>query len=327
MSKDNFTISETLLNVGQNINHQLYVEEWGNQAAAHTFINLHGGPGSGTGTDVKDNFDPRTQHVIFYDQRGAGKSRPAEEIRENTTDDLVADLLTILDYFGLEKVTLVGRSWGSTLALIFAERYPERVENLVVGGVFLADDFSTKLLTNGAYRLCYPDVWEAFKASVPSEFQSHPADFYLEKVKNTLKQNTDEPDFAGLAAPYDRTERSVAYLAGQPIDLAEPIKAEELRGANFEMLYTARHFFIKEGEILENVKKLTMPIFIIQGRYDMVCPPAAAWKLVKTLEKIGRAPQLTWTVAGHAGTDPENLAHTRAVLAEIAKSEDENAGL
>lgn len=305
MNPDAHTNSEQFLSVSHG--HQLYVQDWGNPKAKKPIVFLHGGPGGGCKDRHRNHFDPATQRVIFFDQRGSGKSLPKGELKNNTTDDCIADIVTILDHFKIKKAILRGGSWGSTLALAFALKHPKRVEALVIAGIFTGSKSETDWLDNGYYRSFFPDVWERFVAGVPKEHQADPTAYYYQQV-----MSDDEAAIKKAGHAYEAMEASVLSLNDEAYT-PEPLDDYDPSGIRIEMHYLHNLCFMPDNYILDNAHKLKMPIYIIQGRYDSVCPPITAYELAK------RAPntELYWTIAGHrAEHEDGNLV--RAILARIA---------
>lgn len=303
MTPDAYTISEHMLPVSKD--HTLYVQEWGNKNAKTTFMFLHGGPGSGCNDKHKLLFDPNLNRVLFFDQRGAGKSLPSGRLKENSTDHLVKDINKILAIYKIKKVVLVGGSWGSTLALAYATKHPRKVQAMVLRGIFTGTQAEIDFLDHGHFRYFYPEAWEEFASSAPTKFQDNPAAYHGPRVlKNTAEGKKS-------AYAYNRLEGSIMSLD----DRYTPIEFNifEPHGSQIEVFYMQNHCFLPEGYILKNASKLTMPIWLIQGRYDMVCPPITAYNLHKTLPNS----KLQWTVAGHSGSDRENFDATKIVISSF----------
>lgn len=268
--------------------HVLYVEDWGNRDAAHPIIFLHGGPGGGIKDKHKRTFDPGVNRVIFFDQRGCGRSTPYGSLDHNTTDDLVDDITRIADRFGLKQFVLHGSSWGSALALIYALRHPERVESLVVGGVFTGSRAEMDWIDQGIFKTFRPDVWQAFLESTPAEYRDNPTKFHFDKAVN----GTSKEQLTSVYA-YDCLESAVATLDDRFVP--EPIEEFDPIPSKIEMHYLLKDCFVPDRYVLDNAASLTMPLYIVQGRYDMVCPPVTAYELS---QKAPNA-KLYWTIAGH----------------------------
>lgn len=301
MTPDTFTIKELTLPVGDG--HELYVQEWGRKESAVTFLFLHGGPGSGCGDGHKAYFDPTRDKVIFFDQRGCGRSTPYGSITNNTTQLLVEDIVKILDECGADKVVIVGGSWGSTLALAFALAHPSRVKAMVLRGIFTGSKSEADFLDQGGFRAIYPDVWQQFVSSVPREHSDNPAAYHESRLLGSDEQAMKESAFA-FATLEDSIMRLDDRLNAGSFDDFDPCPIR------MEVFYTSNLCFMPDRHILESAYTLTMPITIIQGRYDMVCPPITAHELHGLLPQS----QLVWTVAGHSGNDRANYDATRMAI-------------
>jgi proline iminopeptidase len=302
MTTDHYTLEETMLAVSDD--HRLFVQLWGAKDAQETMVFLHGGPGSGCSDKHKDLFDPLIHRVIFFDQRGCGKSLPYGSLVANDTDHLVSDITAITDSFGVEKFAITGGSWGSCLALIYAIRNPEKVTRMVLRGIFTGRKSEIDFLDKGEFRSFYPDVWERFVASVPAEAQHDPGAWHHEHMLGNDLELAKRSAYAyndleGSVISLDDRRRSEVYETIDPV------------GTIIECHYLVAGCFIPESYIIDNAANLTMPITLIQGRFDAVCPPFTAYDLSKVLPNG----QLYWTTAGHSGTDRANWDLTKALLA------------
>ncbi len=286
MTPDQYTIKESFLEVGDG--HRLYVQDWGNPDSKLPILVLHGGPGNGCDDSDKKKFDPLTQRVIFHDQRGAGKSLPAGALQHNTTQDLVEDIKKLAGHLQLDRFVLVGGSWGATLALAYGIRYPDSVAAMVLNGVYTNTAAEIGWLEQGGWRKFFPEIWEKYTDSVPSDYQADPTAYHLKQAVS------DDPEAVKKSA-YAFQAMEVAILKLDDIYTLEPFETYDPTNACLEMHYTANTFFLGEDELLTGAARLTMPIWLLQGRYDMVCPPAAAYRLDKALPNS----QLIWTINGH----------------------------
>ena len=160
MTPDKYTISESMLDVDNG--HQLYIHDWGNQTAVKPIVFLHGGPGGSTKDHHKTSFDPTEQRVIFFDQRGCGRSLPLGSLSNNTTDDLIEDIEIIADHLNLKTFIINGGSWGSCLALAYSLAHPERVTALVLRGIFTGSQSEIDWLDSGKFRTFFPEVWAQY---------------------------------------------------------------------------------------------------------------------------------------------------------------------
>lgn len=286
MTPDTYTIQELQLDVGDG--HNLYVHDWGNPSAAHPIIYLHGGPGGRVDDKKKYLFDPSRQRVVFFDQRGSGASTPSGTLEHNTTQDLIGDITKIIDKLEIAKFVLHGTSWGSTLALAYAIAYPNRVHALVIGGIFTGSTAEIEWQDKGTCKLFFPDIWDAYEERTPEEFRTDPTAYHHEKI---LHGTPDEQKASGFA--FENLESGLAFLDDRP----RPIAYEEYDPASIrlEVHYLQNRCFLPERYILDRADSLPMPVFIVQGRYDMICPPVTAYELAKRLPRS----ELYWTTAGH----------------------------
>jgi proline iminopeptidase len=301
MTPDEHTIHEHMLGVGDG--HDLYVQEWGQRSARRTFLYLHGGPGSGCRNSAKALFDGTSDHVVFFDQRGAGKSTPAGALEQNTTGKLVDDITRVLDTLVLPQVTLVGGSWGSCLALAYALAHPERVDAMILRGLFTGTQAEIDHLEQGAFRLFYPEVWDTFTAAVPEAHRHNPAAYY-----HQLLAGNDPAAATEAAYAFSEMEGAVSTLDDR--HTPEDPATFSLNRVRIETHYFRNHCFLQEGHIMAHARALTMPVWLVQGRYDMACAPATAYALHKQLPNS----QLIFTVSGHSGSDRGNFDAVRSII-------------
>ena len=286
MQKDSYTNQELMLDVGDG--HTLYIQDWGNPDAQTPIIFLHGGPGSQVKPKHKAVFDPETHRVIFFDQRGCGQSTPAGSLEHNTTDKLVQDITKIADEFGIETFTIHGTSWGSALALAYAIAYPTRVANLVIGGIFTGSKAEADWIDRGQFRNFFPEVWEAYLSRTPEQYRDNPSAYHFDKIFNGSLEEQKASSYA------------YGCLEGAVIKLDDRFEGEDYEtydpsGTRIEVFYLVNGCFLPDRYILDNAAILTMPVYIVQGRYDMVCPPATAYELHQKLPNS----QIYWTLSGH----------------------------
>lgn len=301
MTPDEFTITETFVDVGDG--HQLYVQDWGNREVQNPIIFLHGGPGGGQHDRYRQRFNPYEQRVIFYDQRGAGRSVPYGSLEHNTTADLVDDIEKVADHLQLDKFILTGGSWGSCLALAYALKYPKRVASMALQGIFTGSQAEIDYMDKGGYATFFPDVWEQYLSQTPKSHRANPTAYHFGRILS------DNP------AAMHESAYIYAALEGSLISLDDRFTPED--PAKFdavptrtEVHYMANRCFMPDRYILDNAYTLTMPVWIVQGRYDFVCPPQTAYELHKRISNS----TLIWTMAGH-GNDRSNYDVMRAIRA------------
>ncbi|HVX56127.1 MAG TPA: alpha/beta fold hydrolase [Candidatus Saccharimonadales bacterium] len=286
MTPDEFTNQEFFLDVGDG--HHLYVQDWGTPDAQVPILFLHGGPGNGCDDRDKAKFDPRTQRVIFHDQRGSGKSTPTGSLERNTSQDLVNDIDKLSKHLGLDKFVLTGGSWGSTLALVYGIAHPDKVAGMVVDGIFTATQEEAEWFEQGGWRDFFPDTWETYQATVPAAHRGNPSAYHYKQALGNDAEATKR-------AAYDYLGMELAILKLDDQYMQKPYDGFEPGGGLIEMHYLAHGCFLPEGHIPKNAAKLTMPVYLVQGRYDMVCRPKVAYELDKALPNS----KLIWTINGH----------------------------
>ena len=252
--------------------HKIFYREVGNPEGVPV-ICFHGGPGYWSNVGTAKKFNLRKYRVILFDQRGAGKSIPAGEVRENTTQDLVEDAAKLLSHLGIEaKVVVFGSSWGTTLALLFAEKYPQKVQHMVLSKVFLADKNSREWEQKYSGWFS-PDVRDEVRPIVP-EKEKTAAFYYKEIMSDDLQRQVRAVKL------YGRYERVLGALEPKLGD--EGVREEEVNACRVMMHYAANDFFMAENAILDNIDKLRgIPAAIFHNRLDMVCPIIGAYRLAK----------------------------------------------
>lgn len=277
--------------------HELYVEEAGNPHGAPVVF-LHGGPGAGCSAYHRRFFDPAHYRVILFDQRGSGRSTPLGELRENTTWDLVADVETLRGHLGIDRWLVFGGSWGSTLALAYAETHPERVTGLILRGIFLARRSEVDWTFGDGARRIYPDTWETFLAHLPEGERDDPMNAYFRRLTSE-----DAAVRRSAALAWNAWEESASRLVG-----AVETPAEEEIGKEIALARIEAHYFVNDSflsptdQLLRDAAKIRrIPGVIVQGRYDVVCPAASAWELHRAWPeaRLEIVPD-----AGHAATEP-----------------------
>jgi proline iminopeptidase len=262
--------------------HTLYYEQSGNPGGKPAVF-LHGGPGGGTSPVHRRFWDPSAYRIVLFDQRGCGRSTPHAELLENTTWDLVADIERLRERLGIERWQVFGGSWGSTLALAYAEAHPERVTELVLRGIFLLRKREIDwFYQEGASRI-FPDVWEGFLAPIPENERGDLVSAYHRRL------TSPDPIVRGRAAiAWSTWEGRTSRLLPDPELVArtgDPIFAAAF--ARIECHYFVHHgFFERDDQLLANADRIAhIPCEIAQGRYDVVCPAESAWALHRALPR------------------------------------------
>lgn len=278
--------------------HTLYVEECGNPKGLPVVF-LHGGPGIGCNPDHRRFFDPSRYHIILFDQRGAGRSTPHADLEGNTTQALVSDMEAIRVHLGVSRWVLFGGSWGSTLALVYAEMHPERVLNMVLRGIFLCrqEEFDWFYKPGGANRI-FPEAYENFINHLHPEERNHVLQSYYQRLTGP-----DELMQMSAAKAWSEWEGICATLLPSPQvvnSMTEPHCAMSL--ARIETHYFMNEIFLSPNYILKNARRLAkIPGVIVHGRYDMICPLDNAFALHQAW------PKSTLEIvrdAGHSASEP-----------------------
>ena len=256
--------------------HELYIEQCGNPEG-QPVVFLHGGPGGGISAKQRRFFDPAHYRIILFDQRGAGKSKPHAELEENSTWELVHDIEFIRKHLGLRKWIVFGGSWGSTLALAYAVKNPTKIQGLVLRGVFLCRKKEIHWFYQEGASNIYPDAWEGYLEPIPENERN---DFVSAYYKRLTGKDENEKLKAALA--WSKWEASTSKLFPSA-DLIQTFEDPTLAiaFARIECHYFINNaFFESDNFLLENIDKIRhIPCFIVQGRYDVVCPATSAWEL------------------------------------------------
>jgi len=262
--------------------HQVYWEESGNPKGLPVIF-LHGGPGSGTDAGHRSYFDPTRYRIVLMDQRGCGKSTPFSSLKENTTWHLVSDIELLREHLSIEKWVVFGGSWGSTLSLAYAQTHPDKVLALVLRGIFLGRPKELKWFYQFGAHHIFPDEWEKFVDSIPEKERGDLVSAYYRYLTSDDKEVRQK-----AAAAWSNWEGCALKLIMDPKLMAqftECAHADAL--ARLECHYFInRCFFKTDNWLLENMGAIqNIPGFIIQGRYDIICPMESAWELHKAWPK------------------------------------------
>lgn len=284
-----------MLDVGEG--HSLYWERVGTPGAKPAVF-LHGGPGGGIAPDHRRQWDPELYDVLLFDQRGCGRSLPFAEIEHNDTWRIVEDIERLREMCGHEKWQAFGGSWGSTLALAYAQKYPGRVSELVLRGVFLARQQEKSWLYGYGASEIMAEQWDQFTGLIPQAERGDLVRAYYERLTSD-----DEATRLAAAREWSLWEGHVATLLPNE-DLLESFgdPAKAVPFARICAKFFLEDFFLDENELLANVDKLAgIPGIIVQGRHDICTPPGAAWALKKAWPEAE-----LWIVhdAGHSASEP-----------------------
>jgi proline iminopeptidase len=292
--------------------HSIYVEQCGRPDGIPVIV-LHGGPGGGCSPAMRRYFDPAVYRVVLFDQRGCGRSRPHSAVKNNTTWDLVADIERIRIDLGIDEFIVFGGSWGATLALIYSETHPDRVRHIVLRGVFLMMQRELDWFYGGGAGQFWPEVWAKFVELVPEDER----DDFIGAYHRRLFSG-DLPLETRFARAWSSWENALASVHSNGRGGEAP--GEYARAfARLENHYFINGGFLEyDGQILDQVDKIShIPGVIVQGRYDMICPPRSA----NDLARAWPACELRMIRnAGHALSEPGISAELVRVMDEIAEN-------
>ena len=300
---------QRMLDVGEG--HKVYLEQSGNPHGVPVVV-LHGGPGGGCSPAMRRYFDPRYYRIILFDQRGCGRSRPHASVVDNTTWHLVRDIELIRQTLDIDSWYVFGGSWGATLALIYAEAHPAAVKGLVLRGVFLATQKELDWFYGGGAGKFWPETWARFADLIPAEERGdYIAAYHKRLFCGDLRVETQ---YAKAWAQWENALASV-YSNGHGGDSPGEYARAFSRLENH--YFTHRAFLEEDGQILRDVGKIAhLPGVIVQGRYDMICPPEAAWNLARLWPN---ADLRMIRNAGHALSEPGISAELVRVMDQIAE--------
>lgn len=291
--------------------HQVYWELVGNPDGLPAVF-IHGGPGAGCSPEARRLFDPERYKVLLFDQRGAGRSRPHASLKANTTQHLVADMERLRELAGVGRWLLFGGSWGSTLALAYAQAFPERTLGLVLRGVFTGRVSELRWLYEDGAGWLFPEAWEDFLEGLDAEERHAP-------VRSYYRRLTD-PDPAirqAAAVAWSLWEASIIQLRPAATIAEAYTDLEFAVGlARIEAHYAVNGFWLSEGQLLDNIGSIAhLPGVIVQGRYDACTPPRTAWELYRRwpASRLDIAP-----AAGHRFDEPEILSRLIAATDAFA---------
>jgi proline iminopeptidase len=291
--------------------HELYVEVSGRRDGPSVVV-LHGGPGSGSSPFMRRFFDPARYRIVLFDQRGAGRSRPQGAIHANTTWDLVADVERVREALAIERWQVFGGSWGSTLALLYAEAHPERVASLIMRGVFTLTAAELQWFYGGGAARFFPEAWAEFVGPIPASERDDLVAAYHKRLTGE-----DEAEQTRYARPWVRWESATAALRPVPSTFVEAGYARAFARIESHFFHN-RGWLDRDDRIMADVGRLAdIPGVIVQGRYDMICPPATAVALAEawpaaTLHLIDDA--------GHALSEPSIAAELLRATERLASA-------
>ncbi len=276
--------------------HTVYVEQCGRPDGIPVLV-LHGGPGGGCSPAMRRYFDPAVYRIVLFDQRGCGRSRPHASIQANTTWHLVRDIETIRQALGIDRFILFGGSWGATLALVYAITHPDRVAHLVLRGVFLMTQAELDWFYGGGAASFFPDLWARFVSPIPADERRNLIAAYNRRLfSGNLMEETR---FGRFWANWENALASVHH----DVPLGESPSEYARAFSRLENHYFQNSGFLEEdGWILREKHRIKhLPAHVVQGRYDMICPPVSAWKLAEGWDHCHLN---LVSLAGHALSEP-----------------------
>jgi len=256
--------------------HELYYEQCGNPNGKPAVF-LHGGPGGGVSPDYRRYFDSSVYRIVLFDQRGAGKSTPHASLEKNTTWDLVSDIELLREHLGIDRWQVFGGSWGSTLALAYAQTHPGRVIELVLRGIFLCRPKEIRWFYQEGASAIFPDVWEEYLKVIPESERSDMVSAYYKRL--TTDDEAVRLEAARAWSIWEGSTSKLFFDSNSIERFADPEFA--LAFARIECHYFMNNsFFPTDNYLIENVDRIRqIPAVIVQGRYDVVCPMTSAWEL------------------------------------------------
>ena len=269
--------------------HSLYVERCGKKGGHPVFF-LHGGPGSQVNANHRRYFDPDFYDIVLFDQRGCGQSVPAGETRDNTTQDLIGDINTLCTALGINgSISLFGGSWGSTLALAYAHQFPRNVNAMILRGIFLGTDDEVAWFTYGLKRFA-PRAWQDMSEGMGQDL----IEAYYQAVFDS-----DRDKAAEAAQRWVQYEMQIMQI-GSDVSNTQSLAASEatLNRSRIHLHYVRHRFFLSDTALMESANSLPVPVTIVQGEMDLVCPPITAWQLT---QRLPDARLRLLSNAGHSG--------------------------
>ena len=278
--------------------HQVWHEQCGNPNGTPVLF-LHGGPGSCINPDHRRFFDPTFYRIVLFDQRGCGRSTPAASLEDNTTWHLVADIERLREHLGIERWQVFGGSWGSTLALAYAQARPEAVSALVLRGLFLASDEEVEWFLTGMSRFL-PEAWNAFAAEVDDRSSAGLLRHYHTRVAS---------NDVSAASRWNAWESAAMAVGEAPAVSTAPDVAGAMDRVRIQLHYLVNGCFLQAGQLLRELERLAhLPSILVQGRRDLVCPPRTAYTVAR------RWPGAQLRMVEEGGHSSMHPAMTRALV-------------
>ncbi len=300
--------------------HSIYWEQTGNPSGIPVVV-LHGGPGGSSDPIMRRFFDPSIFRIILFDQRGCGQSIPHGELKDNNTENLISDMEALRKRLNIDTWHVSGGSWGSTLALAYAEEHPDSCDSLLLRGIFTMRQTEVNWFLGGMKNV-FPEVWDKFEKHLPKEERSNILENYYKRLINP------DPDIHIPAALHWATyEGSFSHLKAKNPSIEDADIKESLAIARIEAHYFRNNMFQPDDKLLRNINKIKhIPCSIVQGRYDMVCPTTTAWELHQNYPnskyyviddaghsstEIGIIDKLITSIEEHVNHSPNSLSKAR----------------
>ncbi|KAK2601294.1 hypothetical protein N8I77_010755 [Diaporthe amygdali] len=289
--------------------HSIYWEECGLPTGTPV-VYLHGGPGAGFDESDRQYFDPSHYRSVLFDQRGAGKSTPHASLEENTTWHLVEDMEKLRQHLGIEKWIIFGGSWGSTLSLAYSETHPDRCLGLILRGIFTLRREELLWFYQKGADFLFADFFDDYEAVIPENERDDMMQAYYKRLTGN-----DEEERLRCADAWSRWENSTSKLMVDPAYIARSDDPKwALAFARIESHYFVNGGFMKDGQLIEDAHKIMhLPIVIIQGRYDIVCPLKTSWDLYKALGGKDNK-NVEYKIIGDAGHSAHEVAIEPALV-------------
>ena len=289
---------------------ELYIEINGKKDGIPVIF-LHGGPGGHCRSEHHSLFDPSVFKSIIFDQRGCGKSNPKRNLENNDTKNLVADIEMIRDFLKIKKFLIVGGSWGATLALCYAQKYPENIIGIILRSVFLGTMNEINWAFNDGPKTFAPDLYQKFISFLDKKDQANPIEAYIRKI------HSNESHLHSWV--WHDYERILSQINPDSHDFENTNEIKKRNGLPnsplMETHYIKNKFFMEDDQIIKNANKLqNIPGYIVQGRYDLICPPVNAYKLKKAWKK---SKLKLINTAGHSSSDQGIMENLSIALKEI----------
>ena len=284
--------------------HSIYWERCGNKNGSSVLI-LHGGPGGGSSPSYRRYFDPEKFNIVQFDQRGCGRSTPHSELKENTTHHLIEDIEKLRQHLNIETWHVFGGSWGSTLSLIYAIQHTKKVLSLTLRGIFLCRNNELSWFYQKGASEIFPEEFDIYQSVIPPKERGDLINAFYKRLTSQ-----DRSERAQAAYAWTRWEMSTSFLMPKKISIN---KAENDSFsdsfARIECHYFVNNIFLEDNYILKNIAELKeIPVSIVQGRYDIVCPMRSAWDLNRSL------PSSKLYIIDNAGHSMKEIGITKKLI-------------